>query len=315
MAKNKIQFQRGMSIPDFITQYGTEKKCRDALFQLRWPNGFVCPLCSNATYCEIKSRKVFQCNRCHHQTSLTAGTIFQSTHLPLTIWFLAIYLLTQNKNGISGLELSRQIGVSYNAAWRIKHKLMQVMLERGGTKRLHGRIEIDDSYLGGKRVSGKRGRGAGRKTPFIAAVETDMDKKPQRIKLSKVNGFLQEEIERWSIENLEPGTRVVSDGLACFNAVVNAGCVHETHIVGSGKQAVEHPAFKWVNTILGNVKNSLKGTYHSFQKKHIPRYLAEFQYRFNRRYDLPSMIPRLAYIALRTPPMPLRLLSFAEQKW
>jgi hypothetical protein len=81
-----------------------------------------------------------------------------------------MYLLTQCKNGVSAVELSRHIGVSYNAAWRIKHKLMQVMLERGETRRLHGRIEIDDSYLGAKRVSGKRGRGAGRKTPFIAAV-------------------------------------------------------------------------------------------------------------------------------------------------
>ena len=315
MAKNKIQFQRGISITDFMAQYGTVKKCYDTLFQLRWPNGFSCPVCGNTTYCEIKGRKLFQCNRCRHQTSLTAGTIFQSTHLPLTTWFLAMYLLTQNKNGVSALELSRQIGVSYNATWRIKHKLVHVMLERGSTKKLHSRIEIDDSYLGGKRVSGKRGRGAGRKTPFIAAIETDMDKRPQRMKLSKVKGFSQEEIKHWSIKNLEPGTRVVSDGLACFNAVATAGCIHEPHVVGGGKQAVKHPSFRWVNTVLGNVKNSLKGTYHAFNQKHIPRYLAEFQYRFNRRFDLPSMIPRLAYIALRTPAMPMRLLILAEKRW
>ena len=108
---------------------------------------------------------------------------------------------------------------------------------------------------------------------------------------------------------------VVSDGLACFNAVTKAGCIHEPHIVGGGKLAVEHPAFKWVNTILGNVKNSLKGTYHSFRQKHIPRYLAEFQYRFNRRFDLSSMIPRLAHVAFQTPPMPLRLLTLAEKAW
>jgi len=315
MAKNKIQFQRGMSLPDFMDQYGTEENCRTALFQLRWPNDFTCPVCGNTTCCEIRSRKVYQCHRCHHQTSLIAGTIFQSTHLPLTTWFLAMYLLTQNKNGVSALELSRQLGVSYDAAWRMKHKLMQVMLERGGTKRLSSRVEIDYSYLGGKRVAGKRGRAAGRETPFLAAVETYMDKKPQRIKLSKVKDFRKDEVERWSKQNLDPGTIVVSDGLICFNAVENVGCIHEPHIVGGGKQAVEHPAFKWVNTILGNVKNSLRGTYHSFRQKHIPRYLAEFQYRFNRRFDLPSMIPRLAYVALRTPPMPLRLLTLAEIAW
>jgi hypothetical protein len=95
----------------------------------------------------------------------------------------------------------------------------------------------------------------------------------------------------------------------------NAGCIHEHHIMSGGKQAVEHPAFKWVSTILGNVKNSLRGTYHSLRQKHIPRYLAEFQYRFNRPFDLPSMISRLVYVALRTPPMPLRLLTLAEKAW
>ncbi|MBW2671704.1 MAG: transposase [Deltaproteobacteria bacterium] len=94
-----------------------------------------------------------------------------------------------------------------------------------------------------------------------------------------------------------------------------AQCIHEQHVVGSGKSAVENPSFKWVNTILGNVKNSLRGTFHAFEKKHIPRYLAEFQYRFNRRFDLKTLVPRLAYIAVRTPPMPERLLTLAEKEW
>jgi ribosomal protein L37AE/L43A len=314
MAKNRIQFQKGMSLSDFMARYGTEDNCRKALFHFRWPDGFVCPQCGNNTHCELKTRQVIQCHRCHHQTSLTAGTIFHSTKLPLTKWFLAMYLLTQSKNGISALELSRQIGASYNATWRVKHKLMQVMLERGSIKRLSGRVQIDDSYLGGKRVSGKRGRGAKNKTPFVAAVET-REEKPRRIKLSKVKGFRLDEIERWSRHHLEPGSHVVSDGLNCFSAIAKAGCKHEFHVVGGGKRAVEHPAFNWVNTLLGNVKNSLRGTYHALRVKHIPRYLAEFQYRFNRRFDLESMVPRLAYIAVRTPPMPARLLTLAEKEW
>lgn len=315
MAKSKIQFQKGMSLQDFMKQYGTEEKCRNTLFKLRWPNSFECPSCGNKTYCEIHDRNIFQCNRCHHQTSITAGTIFHSTHLPLTKWFLAMFLMTQSKNGISALELSRQIGASYNATWRVKHKIMQVMLEHDSSKPISGRIEIDDSYLGPKRVKGKRGRGSGKKTPFVAAIETTEDKKPLRIKLSKVRGFSKEEIKQWGLHHLESGCTVVSDGYACFNAVVEAGCKHIPYVVGGGRNAVEHPAFKWVNTVLGNVKNSLRGTYHAFSKKHIPRYLAEFQYRFNRRVDLSAMIPRLAYIAVRTPPMPMRLLTLAERKW
>ena len=102
---------------------------------------------------------------------------------------------------------------------------------------------------------------------------------------------------------------MLSDGLACFNGVTAAGCVHEPMVTGGGKAAVEHPEFRWVNTILGNVKTALRGTYHAVRPKYAQRYLAEFEYRFNRRFDLPDIIPRLVYVALRTPPMPERLLK------
>ncbi len=130
MAKNKIQFQKGISIHRFITQYGTDEQCRKRLFDMRWPTGYRCPNCGESRYCELKSRQLYQCNQCHHQASLTSGTLFSASKLPLNIWFLAIYLITQEKNGISALELSRQLGISYNAAWRMKHKLMQAMKER-----------------------------------------------------------------------------------------------------------------------------------------------------------------------------------------
>ena len=119
MAKNIIQFQKGLSLPKFLEKYGTEEQCYSALFHLRWPDGFVCPECGNKTYCEIKSRKAYQCHRCHQQTSLTSGTIFAATKVPLTKWFLAIYLLTQRKTSVSALQLKRGIGVSYNTAKRV----------------------------------------------------------------------------------------------------------------------------------------------------------------------------------------------------
>ncbi len=108
----------------FMHMYGTEKQCRERLFNIRWKNGYVCSNCASKSYCELKSRSLYQCNKCHHQTSLTAGTLFAHSKLPLTTCFLAIYLITQDKNSISALELKRKLGVSYNAAWRIKHKLM-----------------------------------------------------------------------------------------------------------------------------------------------------------------------------------------------
>lgn len=311
MAKNPIQFQRGLSIANFMSQYGSTQQCHRALFHLRWPKGFVCPQCGNTTYCQLNVRALYQCHRCRHQTSVTAGTVFDKTKLPLTTWFLALYRLTQSKKGVSALELSRDLGVNYKTAWSIKHKVMRTMRERDQNRRLSGRIEMDDAYLGGE-MAGVGGRGSPNKIPFIAVVETTEDKHPLRIQLRTVSGFRHYAIANWAYHNLTPGSTVWSDGLACFAAVKQAQCRHIPVVTGGGRQAVQSPAFKWVNTLLGNVKNSLRGTYHAFRAKYAARYLAEFEYRFNRRFDLPSMIERLASAAARTPPLPARLLMMAE---
>lgn len=310
MAQNKVQFQKGVSLPEFMSLYGTEKQCFNALFQWCWPDGFICPKCSGKKSCQLSTRQLQQCNACHHQTSLTAGTIFESTKLPLTTWFLGLYFITQDKKGISALELMRRLGVSYKAAWRMKQKLMQVMMEREQSKMLSGFIELDDAYLGGER-RGKPGRGAANKTPFVAAVQTTSQGQPEAIKLQIVDGFRSKTIKTWAEAALTPGSTVISDGLPCFHAVAEAGCEHDRIVCGGGIASVEEKEFYWVNTVLGNLKSALRSTYHSIKPKHAQRYLSEFQYRFNRRYDLTSIVTRLAYISLRTPPMPERLLRLA----
>jgi hypothetical protein len=232
--------------------------------------------------------------------------------VPLHLWFRAMYHLTQSKQGISSVELGRRLGVRQSTAWKIKHKLAQVMMERDASQRLTGRVEIDDAYVGGERTGGKRGRGAPGKTPFVAAVETTPDGKPVRLKLRRVASFCNHAIAGFARRSLDPGCEVVSDGLACFGAVTDAGCKHQVIKTGSGPTAARTPAFKWVNTALGNIKAALVGTYRSIHQKHVPRYLAEFEYRFNRRYDLAAMLPRLTWAAARTPPMPYRFLKLAE---
>jgi transposase-like protein len=193
----------------------------------------------------------------------------------------------------------------------MKHKLAQVMLERNASKRLVGNVQMDDAYIGGAR-SGRRGRGATGKTPFVAAVATTDDGKPDQIILRRVTAFSSVAIRNLASTAIAPGANVVSDGLACFPAVTEAGCQHTAIKTGSGKQAARTPAFKWVNTALGNIKAAIVGTYRAVREKHVPRYLAEFEYRFNRRYQLEEMIPRLAFVALRTAPMPYRLLKLAD---
>jgi ribosomal protein L37AE/L43A len=312
MARNTVQFQKGLSEPEFERQYGTEEQCRAIVVASRWPKGFECPGCGAKQHSRVKTRDLYQCSDCRLQSSPIAGTIFASTKLPLRVWFRAIYHVTQTKQGISSIELGRRLGVTQTTAWKIKHKLKQVMLEREAVKQLAGRIEIDDVYVGGERTGGKRGRGAPGKTPFIAAVQTTPDGKPVRLMLRRVASFCRHSISTFAKSSLAPDCAVVSDGLQCFGSVTKAGCSHQVIQTGSGAKAARTPAFKWVNTALGNIKAAIIGTYRAINSKHVPRYLAEFEYRYNRRYDLAAMIPRLTWASVRTPPMPYRLLKLAE---
>jgi transposase-like protein len=300
---------KGLSEAAFRERFGTEAQCRQSLLEMRWHDGLTCPSCGGGSFCELKTRKVHQCNRCKKQLSLTAGTVFQDTKLPLTTWFLAIYLLTQSKGGISSIELGRRLGVKQPTAWLVKHKLMQAMAGREAEKpKLSGRIELDDAYLGGERSGGKRGRGAAGKTPFVAAVETTPERKPKRLRLSVVKGFRKRAVEKLAKRDFASGSNVVSDGLSCWTAVEAAGCDHFPMTTGSGAKAARWAPFKWVNTCLGNIKTALAGTYHHVSAKHAQRYLSSFAYRFNRRFQLGSMVERLAWAAAHTSPHPYRVI-------
>lgn len=315
MKRNRIQFQPGLSLDQFINDYGDQQLCEAAVERSRWPAGFKCPKCDSKHYSSYqrKALKVFQCRECRTQTTLTEGTIFHSTKLPLTKWFQAMYFLTQNKNNVSILELGRMLGVSYPAAWRMKHKLMQVMYERESTTRLSNRVEVDDAYLGGEHPGGKAGRGSENKIPFIAAVQTNDQNHPLYAVFSRVKGFSQEEVAAWAKNSLVPSTEVVSDGLWCFTAVDQAGCHHQREVVGKGRKSTNMECFTWVNTILGNLKTAISGTYHAFDfEKYAHRYLGEYQYRFNRRFDLSKMLSRLLYAGVHTGKRPESWLRLAE---
>ena len=159
MAINGIQFQKGLSLPAFMRNYGTEEQCQAAFTKARWPRGFVCHCCGHAAAYEFKRRELrySQCAACRHQTSLRSGTVMEHGCLPLTKWYLAIYLVTQSKTNIAALALMRQLGISWKAAWLLKHKLMEVVARREDDRPLHGDISVDDAYLGGERTGGGAG--------------------------------------------------------------------------------------------------------------------------------------------------------------
>jgi len=305
MSSHQIQFQPGMSIPEFLTHFGTEAQCADAIRRSRWPDGFRCPRCAGAQHYVVGhgARKLFQCGACRHQTSLTAGTLMEHTKLPLTTWFLAIHLISQAKTGISALALKRDLGVSYPTAWLLHHKINTAMAHQEAAHRLDGFVQLDDAYLGGERSGGKVGRGSENKVPFVAAVSLNAAGQPMRLKLDLVKGFTCESISTWAKASLLPATVVTSDGLACFAAVTDAGCVHSPRVVGALKPR-HLPEFKWVNTMLGNLKTTLAGAFKALKfSKYAQTYLAAFAYRFNQRFDLRSLIATLIVDVARTRPI------------
>jgi len=305
MAMNRVQFQPGLSLMAFLQDYGTQEACESALFEARWPTGFVCPRCEGQSCSTFVrgSQQLWQCTGCRRQTSLTAGTLFEHSRLPLTTWFLAMYLLTQTKTNLSALELSRHLGVSYSAAWRMKHKLMEVMTQREASRRLTGFVQIDDAYLGGERNGGKRGRGSENKRPFVIAVATDERDRPGYAVIEPVDGFTKAAITEWAERRLQPGAEVYSDGLGAFTAVADLDHPHTVIQCATPRQGCETEGARWVNIVLSNLKRALDGTYHMFCFfKYAHRYLGEAAWRFNRRFRLEAMVPRLLVAAARCQP-------------
>jgi transposase-like protein len=312
MGRSKIQFQKGLSLFEFQSKYGNEEQCRKAIFKSKWPRGWVCPRCGSKDFYSLKVRYLYQCKNCRHQTSLISGTIFSSTKIPLTIWFLAIFFITQSKEGIAALNLRRFLGISDTAALRMKHKLQLVMKSADDKMKIGGLIQIDDVYWGGKSRGGKRGRGAPGKSPFVAALSRNTKGHPVHIRLSRVKTFSSEAIKHWADHHLNPKSIVISDGLGCFRSFEDCGHIHGAIITGDGRNPEKMKPFVWLNTIIGNVKNSIRGTYHGVSKKHLSLYLAEFSFRFNRRFNLDQMVPALISFSVKSKPIPHHQLRLAE---
>ena len=313
MAQNKVQYQLGLPILEFFETYGSHEQCEALVRCWRWPQGFVCPRCTQTWHSEFRraSRLYFQCGACRYQCSLVSGTVFESSKVSLPKWFAAMHLITQAKNNISALELKRHLGVSYPTGWLMKHKIMEVMRLREDGRQLTGRVEIDDAYLGGALPGGSPGRGSENKVSFVAAVQTTNDGQPVLVCFAKVP-FTKTALSEFAAKSLMRPLTVVSDGLACFTTLQDAG-VHVPTVTGGGAACVKLPQFKAVNTILSNLKTALAGTYHAFGfAKYAHRYLAQVQYLFNRRFNLRTILTRLARAACVTRPCPLLAIRAAE---
>lgn len=288
-----------MSLIEWQQRFGTEEACFDALFRVRWPDGFICPKCGTRKYSYIKPRHIYQCCNCHHQASITSGTIFHSTNLPLVKWFWAIYLTASDKGGISALRLSKHIDVSWVTAQRILRKIRTVMAHRDSIYRLKNLIEFDDAFVGGKKT-GKRGRGASGKKPILVAIEK-RGKHAGFMAAAAVEEITKESVRDFLHRHLNPGQEIRTDAFPALNSTAEK---HEH------QKRVTPPeeAGKWlplVHIVIGNLKTFLNGTFHGVSRKYLGEYVDEFCYRFNRRFwehELPLRLLNacLAHVPIQT---------------
>jgi transposase-like protein len=290
-----------ISLLEWQERYGTETACAAALAKIRWPKGFMCPKCSHERAYYISKRKVYECSACHYQVSVTAGTLFHSTNVPLVKWFWAIYLVASDKGGISATRLAKHIGVSWLTARRMLQKIRVAMGRRDSIYRLDDLIELDDTYVGGKRSGGKRGRGAEGKKPVLVAVE-NKGKKAGFMAMEAVATISGETVRKFLERRLKRGQSVRTDALPALNAV-NDTQEHQKKVTPAKEAANWLP---WVHIVIGNLKKFLNGTYHGVSAKYLQEYLDEFCYRFNRRFwefELPYRLLNacLSHLPLKQP--------------
>jgi transposase-like protein/predicted RNA-binding Zn-ribbon protein involved in translation (DUF1610 family) len=268
-----------LSLPDFQKKYQTEEDCEKRLFELRWPKGFICPNCGKQEYYFVHERKLYQCKKCRHQTSLTAATVMHGTRTSLLLWFWAIYLVSTDKRGLSALALSKRLGLSYWKAWTMMQKIRRAMRDRDSTYQLSGIVEVDDAFFGGSGKGGdKRGRGSS-KTAVIVEASTH-DEAVNFAKMTVVDNIDGATIEALIQAGVRENQTIKTDGLPAYNVVGKSGHNHQREVV---KDKKAHEVMKWTHILISNAKAFILGTFHGVGKKHLQAYLDEFCYRFNRR--------------------------------
>jgi transposase-like protein len=273
-------------LPAFVSRFGSDAQCRAYLVRARWPAGFGCSGCGHGRAYSHKLRLIEECAACGKQHSLLAGTIFEQTKTGLARWFLAIYLVTSSKGGISAMELKRQMGFgSYQTAWSWLHKIRRAMVRPDRTP-LSKRVEVDETYVGGSKP-GKAGRGAAGKVKVAGAVESDRGagkgRRLGRLRLAVVDDVSAASLEHFLASAVARSAPVATDGWSGYRGLAAAGFQHERHVVRTspGDAAAELPA---IHLVFGLVKRWLLGTHHgAVGKKHLAAYLDEFVFRFNRR--------------------------------
>lgn len=282
-------------------RFATDQDCIEYLTQIRWPDGFRCPACQHDDAWR-NSRGLYECKGCGHQTSVTAGTILHQTRKPLKLWFRAMWHIANQKYGANALGLQRMLGLgSYNTAWQWLHKLRRAMV-RPGRDKLTGIVEVDETYIGGKR-SGKRGRGAEGKALVAIAVEDKGKEGIGRIRLKHIEDASRDSLDAFIKEVVEPGATIRTDDWNGYNGLKKLGY---SHIIDPSNDMI------LAHRIIALIKRWLLGTYQgAVRPSHLSYYLDEFTFRFNRRVSKSrgKLFYRLVQQAMLVDPAPLATLK------
>ncbi|MGM0578807.1 MAG: IS1595 family transposase [Myxococcota bacterium] len=265
----------------FQAHFSTEEACHAYLLRCRWPDGYRCPRCGHDAYSRIKTRGLLRCRSCRYEASVTAGTVLHRTRQPLRHWFWAAYLVTTHTPGFSAVQLQRQLGLRrYETAWGMLHKLRRAMI-RPERDRIDGRVEVDETYVGGL----EQGRRGGRqrdssKAIVVGAVEV-RGQGSGRIRLAVIPDLAADSLVPFVEGSVAPGNVVLTDGWQGYKRLQRRGYDHRPTTQGHGKNAPK--ILPRIHRVFANLKTWLAGTHHGVGNKHLPHYIDEFVFRFNRR--------------------------------
>lgn len=277
----------------FKEQYSTDDICLERLFQIRFGHVKFCTSCgAETTFHRVKKRRCYECKHCGYQVYPTAGTVFEKTRTSLTKWFHAMYLMTSTRNGVSAKEIERHLGVTYKCAWRMAHQL-RIMLAGNSDPLLSGKVQVDEAFMGGH-YSGKRGRGAKNKTIVLGMVEEG-----GRIVAKVIPALGNATMLPVIKETIAPGSHVTTDEFLVYRNILKFGMTHD--VVKHRLREFVNKSGNHTNTIEGFwsiLKRSISSTHVWVSGKHLPKYIDEFEFRYNNRHSVIPMF-ELALEGLR----------------
>jgi predicted RNA-binding Zn-ribbon protein involved in translation (DUF1610 family) len=267
---------------EFMQLYPTEDACRQAIFEHRWPEGFLCPRCGHRLAWQLRRRGLYECAACHYQASLIAGTIFQNSRTDLRKWLLAIWLLASTKKAPSAAELARQLGVTVKTAWLLRRKITHAMARREGELLLAGLVELDEGFLGGKhRGPASRGRRQPHKTLVAIAAEQRPDGGLGRAHMCVIADASAASLNEAAAATIAAGSLVHTDGWNGYSDLAGTGYGHRARTLPTGADIDDW--LPWSHIVLSNFKRWTLDVFHGVSPVHLQSYLDEFCYRLNRR--------------------------------